>query len=181
MLMSLPGSGMASACPLEDMFRLCIVNGDRLDILHQGAMQGRWTLYQGGKRAAPLSRPFTGNELYTMPSGLQFFVNYQQYTDLLSSTCSLNFAAASMKKNLDALRCSVSELADFEAALSAASLGKVTRERKSNGTSYLIEGRHRWITAFVSNEDIAQGLVNGWVETTALRPDSLTAARPDIR
>jgi hypothetical protein len=180
-VMSLPTPRMASACPLEDMFRFCIVYGDRLDILHQGAAQGRWALYQGDKRTPPLSGPFTGNELSTMPSRLQFFVSYQNYTDLFSSTCSLNFAAATIKKEVDALRCSPPELADFEAALSAASLGKLTKERRPNGATYLIEGHHRWMTAFVSNEDAAQGLVNGWVETSVLHPDRTTAARPGIR
>jgi hypothetical protein len=162
------------------MFKLCIANGDRLTALHEGVRQGSWKLQPGATYATPLSEPSTGNELYTMPSGLQFFVSYQNYASLFSSTCSLNFLAATMNADAETLRCSAPQLEAFEASLKSASLGEITKESKQTGTTYLIEGEHRWTTVFVSNEDPAKGFVNGWVETSVLQPNRSMAARPDI-
>lgn len=180
-LLSLSSLGTAMACPLDDLFRLCIANGNSLAALHQGVKQGSWTLQPGASYTSPLSEPSTGNELYTMPSGLQFFVSYQNYTSLFSATCSLNFVAATMKDGVEALHCSAPQQEAFEAALAAASLGTVTKEMKPKGATYLIEGAYRWITAFVSTEDISKGFVNGWVETSVLQPNSTMASRPDIQ
>jgi hypothetical protein len=180
LLLSLSSMGTALACPLDDMFKLCIASGGSLSALHQGVKQGNWTLQPGAVYASSLSAPSTGNELYTMPSGLQFFVNYQNYTNLFSSTCSLNFTGATMKRGVEDLHCSAPQLAAFEKALEEAPLGKITKEDKATGTTYLIEGEHRWLTAFVSTEDISQGQVNGWVETSVAQPNKSMAFGPDI-
>jgi hypothetical protein len=161
------------------MFKLCIAHGGGLAALHEGVRQGSWKLQPGAIHTAPLSEPSTGNELYTMPSGLQFFVSYQNYTNLFSSTCSFNFVPATTKDGAEALHCTVPQLEAFETKLEAASLGKITKENKSTGTTYLIEGDHRWITAVVSNEDISQGFVNGWVETSVVQPYTDMASRPE--
>jgi hypothetical protein len=129
----------------------------------------------------PLGGPFTGNDLYTMPSGLQFFVSYQNYTQLYSSTCSLNFMGASLANSAEHLHCSSPQLEAFEKALEQASLGRVTKEARQSGATYLLESDHRWITAVVSNEDASQGLVNGWVETSVAQPGIAPVPQPGIR
>lgn len=160
--------GEAAACSLNDVLKLCVMSGDSVAALHEGVDRGDWTPKANSDLARPASAPRSGSEQYTMASGLPFFVQYKEFKGLFSAVCGLNFPLALAAKGKEGLSCSVDELADFETALTKASLGTVTKENWTAGTAYLIEGQSRWTTVVVASGSAPQDAWNIWVETSAL-------------
>ncbi|WP_259665984.1 hypothetical protein [Rhizobium lentis] len=158
--------GEGSACPLNDTLKLCVLSGQNLTALHSGIDRGDWTVDKPSPVVNPTPEPRTGRELYTMPSGLQFALYYQEYRNLFSATCSLDYFGALGADRSKDLRCSSAEIEAFEAGLSAASVGAVTTERKESGTAYLIEGQNTWMKVVVAGNP--KDPLNTWVETSVL-------------
>lgn len=159
----------AAAWPLNDTLKLCVLNGRSLAALHSGVDRGDWTVEPHSSPVNPISEPRTGSELYTMPSGLRFSLLYREFRNLFSATCSLDFLSALAANGQEGLRCSNAELEAFEAALSAASLGPITKERRESGTAYLIEGQSTWMMVAISDSGTQQDVSNAWVETSVLK------------
>lgn len=101
-----------------------------------------------------------------MSSGLRFSLYYQEFRNLFSATCALDYFGALAANRSEDLRCSSAEFEAFEAGLSAASVGSVTTERKESGTAYLIEGQNTWMKIVVGGK--RNDLLNTWVETSVL-------------
>ncbi|MGR9196054.1 hypothetical protein [Rhizobium leguminosarum] len=160
----LSGEG-AVACTLNDTLKLCVLNGRSLAALHSGVDRGDWAVEAPSSPVNSTSEPRTGSEQYTMPSGLRFAMYYQEYRNLFSATCSLDYFGVLAADRSEDLRCSSAEFEAFEAGLSAASLGSVTKDRKESGMAYLIEGENTWMTVVVVGKD----LLNIWVETSVLK------------
>ncbi|RUM24633.1 hypothetical protein EFQ99_17365 [Rhizobium vallis] len=111
-----------------------------------------------------------------MPSGLRFAMVYREFQSFLSTTCSIELLPALAKDDSRGLRCSNAEIDAFETALSAASLGTITKERRQSGTALLIEGPNTWMTVVLADinggtADVSaqQRLLNPWVETSVLK------------
>jgi hypothetical protein len=164
-------SGEAGAvCPLDDTLKLCVLNGRSLAALHSGADHGDWAVEALSSPVNPISEPRTGSELYTMPSGLRFALHYQEYRNLFSASCTIDIFPAVAKAGPENWRCSNAELEAFEAGLSAASLGSITKEhRPKSGTAYLIESPSAWMTVVVADGGTQKGMLNAWVETSVLK------------
>ncbi|WP_245277455.1 hypothetical protein [Rhizobium leguminosarum] len=160
----LSGEG-AVACTLNDTLKLCVLNRRSLAALHSGVDRGDWTVEAPSSPVNSTSEPRTGSEQYTMPSGLRFAMYYQEYRNLFSAACSLDYFGVLAADRSEDLRCSSAEFEAFEAGLSAASLGSVTKDRKESGMAYLIEGENTWMTVVVVGKD----LLNIWVETSVLK------------
>ncbi|EJJ28428.1 hypothetical protein [Rhizobium sp. CF142] len=159
--------GEAAACPLNDMLKLCVMNGDSVAALHRGVERGDWTVEAISD--SPASEPRTGSEQYTMPSGLPFHVFYADFKGLFSAVCELNFPLALGTKGKEGLSCSNAQSAAFETALTEASLGTVTKESRESGTAYLIEGPAKWMKVVVASGSGPQDALNAWVETSVLK------------
>ncbi|NKL35581.1 hypothetical protein GFL49_17620 [Rhizobium leguminosarum bv. viciae] len=105
-----------------------------------------------------------------MPSGLRFVLFYQEYRNLFSASCTIDLFPAVAKVGPENWLCSNAELEAFEAGLSAASLGQITKEhRQESGTAYLIEGPSTWLKVVVADGGTQKGLLNAWVETSVLK------------
>ncbi|ANM03256.1 hypothetical protein AMC78_CH01119 [Rhizobium phaseoli] len=156
----------AAACPLNDTLKLCVLNGQNLAALHSGVEQGDWTVDKPSPVVNPTAEPRTGQELYTMSSGLRFSLYYQEFRDLYSATCALDYFGVLADNRSEDLRCSSAEFEAFEAGLAAASVGSVTTDRKESGTAYLIEGENTWMKVVVVGK--RNDLLNTWVETSVL-------------
>ncbi|ANL96954.1 hypothetical protein AMC79_CH01123 [Rhizobium phaseoli] len=156
----------AAACPLNDTLKLCVLNGQNLAALHSGVEQGDWTVDEPSPVVNPTAEPRTGHELYTMSSGLRFSLYYQEFRNLYSATCALDYFGVLADNRSEDLRCSSAEFEAFEAGLAAASVGSVTTDRKESGTAYLIEGENTWMKVVVVGK--RNDLLNTWVETSVL-------------
>ncbi|WP_206427897.1 hypothetical protein [Rhizobium sp. CIAT894] len=159
----------AVACPLDDTLKLCVLNGRSLSALHSGVDRGDWKVDAISSPVNAISEPRTGREIYTMPSGQRFAIYFQEYQNLFSSNCSFDFFLALGKGGQEGMRCSNAELEAFEAGLSAASLGRITKERRQGGTAYLIEDRNAWVTVVVTDSGTPQDVSNAWVETSVVK------------
>ncbi|QSZ22130.1 MULTISPECIES: hypothetical protein [unclassified Rhizobium] len=159
----------AVACPLDDTLKLCVLNGRSLAALHSGVDRGDWKVDAISSPPNASSEPRTGSEVYTMPSGQRFAMLFREYRNLFSATCSFNFVLALGKGGQEGMHCSNVELEAFEAGLSAASLGQITKERRQSGTAYLIEGQNTWMTVVVTNSGTPQDVSNAWVETSVVK------------
>ncbi|ARQ09186.1 hypothetical protein NXC12_CH01108 [Rhizobium etli] len=67
------------------------------------------------------------------------------------------------------MSCSNAELEAFEAGLSAASLGRITKERRQSGTAYLIEGQNSWLAVIVAQDAKRKEILNTWVEISVVK------------
>ncbi|RFB97873.1 hypothetical protein B5K08_05825 [Rhizobium leguminosarum bv. trifolii] len=159
----------AVACPLDDTLKLCVLNGRSLAALHSGVDRGDWKVDASFSPVNGISEPRTGSEVYTMPSGQRFGMLYRDFQNLFSATCSFDFLSALGKGGQDGMRCSNAELEAFEAGLSAASVGRITKERRQSGTAYLIEGQNTWMTVVVTSSGTPQDVSNAWVETSVVK------------
>nr|WP_210273412.1 hypothetical protein [Rhizobium leguminosarum] len=159
----------AVACPLDDTLKLCVLNGRSLAALHSGVDRGDWKVDAISSPVNSISEPRTGSEIYTMPSGQRFAIYFQEYQNLFSANCSFDFLLALGKGGQEGMRCSNAELEAFEAGLSAASLGRVTKERRQSGTAYLVEGQNTWMTVVVTHNGTPQDVSNTWVETSVAK------------
>ncbi|EJT06752.1 hypothetical protein [Rhizobium sp. CCGE 510] len=159
----------AIACPLDDTLKLCVLNGRSLAALHSGVDRGDWKVDAIRSSPKAILEPRTGSEVYTMTSGQQFAMHYQEYRNFFSATCSFDFLSALGKGGQEGMRCSNAELEAFEAGLSATSLGQITKERKQSGMAYLVEGHNAWMTVVVTNSGTPQDVSNAWVETSVVK------------
>jgi hypothetical protein len=165
LLMAL-SSGRVFACALDDVLKLCIANGGSLAALRSGAERGDWKETEFSLQAASAPSPIYGHEHYTMPSGFRFFVTFQNYRRLFSSTCSLDFVhALTMKENRE---CSPKRLEAFEAALKEAAPGTVSKQVTETGIVYLVEGERQWLTV-VTQSNAEGSPTNVWVEMSVLQ------------
>jgi len=88
------GNSVVAACPLDDVLKLCVESGASSNAFQKGVDNGDWTVKVLSSPPNTTSRPATASELYTMPSGLEFFVSHRYYKDFSSSHCELNFVLA---------------------------------------------------------------------------------------
>ena len=162
-------NGVVAACPLDDVLKLCVASGANLNALDKGVEHGDWTVKVLSSPRDPLSLPATGSGVYTMPSGMQFFIGYRDYRDFFSSHCELNFVIAYAGKGDEGMSCSSDEFTAFETALSQASLSTVTKEVKDSGTAFLVERPNMWMTVILATTMGPQKPFNVWVETSVLK------------
>ncbi|WP_245303159.1 hypothetical protein [Rhizobium esperanzae] len=158
--------GGAVACPLDDTLKLCVLNGRSQVALHDGAGRGDWKVEAISSPVNATSEPRTSSEVYTMPNGQRFSMLYRDFQKFFSATCSLDYLQGLAENRLS---CSNAELEAFEAGLSAASLGRITKERRQSGTAYLIEGQNSWLAVIVAQDANHKEIFNTWVEISVVK------------
>ncbi len=161
-------NGVVVACPLVDVLKLCVATDASINALAKGAEQGDWTVKVLSSPPDPTSRPVLGSGLYTMPSGLEFFISYRDYKDFFSSHCELNFVMA-LAKGEDRVICTSDEFKAFETALSQTSVDGVTKVTSNSGTAFLLERPNMWVTVVLAISTGEQKPLNVWVETSKLK------------
>lgn len=161
-------NGVAVACPLDDVVKLCVGSGASTSELENGVKKGDWTV----KVLAPPSEslPTTGSAVFTMPSGREFFIGYRDFRDFSYSHCELNFVMALAKVGEKGMICTTDQLMAFETALSQGSENKVTKEIRTSGTAFLVERpNNTWMTVILATTMEPQKPFNVWVETSSLK------------